>query len=100
MADAHRTRDRRSLAAEQRDAALVRIGRLQWWMIAGAGLTAGLAALVSSVAPGRSLHAASTSAPRATSVPHSGSSTPRMPAPASPADLGLQAPADTPQAVS
>jgi hypothetical protein len=97
----HRMRDRRSLAADRRDAALIRIGRVRRWMIAGAAaLTAGLAALVSSVAPGRSLHAGSKSTTSATSVPRSGSSTPKMPAPASAGELGLQAPADAPQAVS
>ena len=50
------TNDNRSRAVLARDAALTRIRRTRRWVIAGAAaLTAGFAALVSAVAPGRSL---------------------------------------------
>ncbi|MFZ0381411.1 MAG: hypothetical protein WAL38_26535, partial [Solirubrobacteraceae bacterium] len=52
----------RSRAALARDAALERVRRTRRWVIVGAaGLTAGIAALVASVAPGRTLTAKSSS---------------------------------------
>ncbi len=95
--------DRRA-AVHQRDAALLRVVRVRRATIIGAGaLTAGLAALVSALAPGRTLgaklkvHSAATTArvaPRASSVK------PRMPPLARPGQLGLQAPGSAPQASS
>lgn len=91
----------RSRAVLIRDAALARVSRARRWVIAGAAaLTAGLAALMSAVAPGRSLApktptgAANASASSATSS--GGSAIPRMPALASPSDLGLQSPGQGP----
>jgi hypothetical protein len=50
------TNDNRPRAVLARDAALARVRRTRRWVIAGAAaLTAGFAALVSAVAPGRSL---------------------------------------------
>jgi hypothetical protein len=93
---------RKSSAALARDAALARIVRTRRWVIvATAGLTAGIAALVSAVAPGHSLasksksSAATASAAGATTA-GGGSSVPRMPAPADPGSLGLQGPAQAP----
>jgi hypothetical protein len=92
-----------SRAALARDAALDRISRTRRWVIIGAaGLTAGFAALVSAVAPGRSLASkSSTGSATATASPSSGSSTsrtsiPRMPPPANLGDLGLQRPGQAP----
>jgi len=85
-----------SRAALARDAALDRISRTRRWMIIGAaGLTAGFAALVSAVAPGRSLASKSstgTETPTASASARgttSGSSIPSMPPPAKSGDLGL-----------
>jgi hypothetical protein len=103
-------RHTQSRAALARDAALERIRRTRRWVIVGsAALTAGFAALVSAVAPGRSLAAKSqpqTEASTATassgssgaSTSSSGSSSaiPRMPPPANPSSLGLQGPNDAP----
>jgi hypothetical protein len=87
-----------------RDAALDRLRRTRRWVIlATAGLTAGFAALVSAVAPGRSLaskHSAETaSSGAAPSARSGGSSIPRMPPPANAGALGLQSPAETPSPV-
>jgi hypothetical protein len=78
-----------------RDQALARIGRARRWIaVAAAALTAAIAALVSAVAPGRSL--ASKKAVRrvaAAPVP-----VPKLPPIATAGDLGLQAPASAPSA--
>jgi len=91
----------KSGAALARDAALARIVRTRRWVIAAAAaLTAGIAALVSAVAPGHSLAAKSKTAPSgdvaSASTSSSGSGIPRMPAPASAGDLGLQGPSQAP----
>jgi hypothetical protein len=105
-----RTTDQRALAAMARDAALARIGRFRVMMlIAAAGLTALLAVVASALLPGKSLGAsrktaarAVTAARRAPSTPrrHASAVAPRMPAPAGPAALGLQAPDQAPGAVA
>ena len=104
MADAlTRTRagDDRRLAALQRDAALTRISRVRRGLIvATAALTAGVAALVSAITPGRSsgaVRAASSSVAAVSSGASHGSSL-TMPAPAGPSELGLQGPGQAPQA--
>jgi hypothetical protein len=82
-----------------RDAALDRILRVRRWIIAAAAAaTAGVAALISAVAPGHTLGASghsagpsSNSAGTATSNP-----SPQMPAPAGASQLGLQGPAQPP----
>jgi hypothetical protein len=90
----------RSRAALARDAALARVRRTRRWVILGAaGLTAGIAALVASVAPGRTLTAKSSSADTGTSTVAStggGSVVPSLPAPASASELGLQGPDQAP----
>jgi hypothetical protein len=91
----------KSNAARARDAALVRIVHTRRWVIGGAAaLTAGIAGLVSAVAPGHSLasksRAASTASTSAVTRSGAGSSIPRMPAPAKPSDLGLQGPQRAP----
>ncbi len=88
---------RHSEAQLHRDAALMRIVRTRRFVIAAsAALTAGFAAVVSSVAPGhtlrksdRPLTTASTSNPVAAST--------QMPPLASPGDLGLQGTTSVPQ---
>jgi hypothetical protein len=89
-----------SRAALVRDAALQRVGRTRRWVIAGtAALTAGSAALVSAVAPGRSLaskSAASTGAAKTTASIRRAGSLPAMPPPANPSTLGLQGPNQAP----
>jgi hypothetical protein len=94
------SRRRASLAALERDAALTRVSHARRWMIgAAAALSAGITALVSSVAPGhtlkkgaqaRELTATRTAAPVRSAT--------RMPPLASPGDLGLQGPSSAPQA--
>ena len=86
-----------------RDATLKRIARVRRTTIVGAGgLTVGLAAFVSGIAPGHSLgaklHSRAVSG-RTTPVTSaaSSSSAPRMPALASPGQLGLQSPDGAPQ---
>ncbi len=86
----------RSLARLQRDAALMRVGRMRRLLIGGvAGLTAALAYFVSAIAPGRTLP----SSKRAAAVPSSNVTTASatMPQLASPAQLGLQSPNQAPQ---
>jgi hypothetical protein len=103
--DEHRMNSRvdRSRAALARDAAISRIGRTRRWVIAGtAALTAGFAALVSAVAPGRSLASKSPSAAKTTTDARPSSSTtaiPQFPPAANPSSLGLQAPNQPPQSV-
>jgi hypothetical protein len=91
-----------SRAVLARDAALARVSRTRRWVIAGtAALTAGSAALVSVVAPGRSL--ASKQPAGAAAVAHSSSSSasaiPRLPPAANPSTLGLQGPDQPPQSI-
>jgi hypothetical protein len=94
-----------SLAALERDAALVRVSRVRRWMIAGAAaLSAGFAALVSSLAPGHTLKPKSSSG-GTVSASSTASTAPaktynRMPPLASPGDLGLQGPSSAPQSSS
>jgi hypothetical protein len=100
--DPNNTRSRAVLA---RDAALARLGRTRRWVIAGtAALTAGFAALVSAVAPGRSLApksavrtVASTGA--STGATASSSAIPQLPPAANPDSLGLGSPGQAPQSV-
>jgi len=97
-----RTNDNRSRAVLARDAALARVRRTRRWVIAGAAaLTAGFAALVSAVAPGRSIaeKSAAKSGVR-TEASTSGSSSsaiPQLPPAANPDTLGLQGPSQSPQ---
>lgn len=83
----------RQLAAQQRDAALLRLGSARRWVIAGAaGLSAGFAALVYLLAPGHSLTSARAATPQegsSTSTLTSQRGQPQLPAPAGPAALGL-----------
>jgi hypothetical protein len=93
-----------SLAVLERDAALVRVGRTRRFVIvATAALTAAVAALVSAVAPGRSLGAKAQTTPATAArvaAPSSGSATaPGLPPLASPGSLGLQGPSEAPQPV-
>jgi len=87
-----------------RDAALERVRRTRRWaIIATAALTAGIAGLVSAVAPGRSLASKSASrevASGSRSTAAAGSAIPSMPAPASSEQLGLQAPDQAPSSSS
>jgi len=89
-----------ALAVRARDAALTRISRTRRWMIAGAvALTAALAALASTLLPGKSFGAKGT-ATRSSSGPvatTAGTGTPQLPAPADAAQLGLQGPSGAPQ---
>jgi hypothetical protein len=89
-----------SRAALVRDAALVRVRRTRRWVILStAALTAGFAALVSAVAPGRSLAAKTSSAGTASSANASvsgSSAIPAMPPAANGAALGLQGPSQAP----
>jgi type IV secretory pathway VirB10-like protein len=92
----------RSRAALVRDLALERVSRTRRWLIAAAAaLTAGFAALVAAVAPGRSLASKTGSAaPGVVSAGVTSSSSrngiPAMPPPAKPSELGLQGPDDAP----
>jgi hypothetical protein len=99
----------RARAVMARDAALARIGRARVLMLVVAvALTALLAAMASALLPGKSLGATSK---RAAGGAHPATTTrrvrshrtaavaPKMPAPAGPAELGLQAPGQAPQSV-
>lgn len=95
-------RPTKSMAVMERDAALVRVSRVRRWMIVGAaGLTAGVAALVSSIAPGHTLKSSvqprSLRAARPSAQPATSNSTTKLPPLASPGDLGLQGPSSAPQ---
>lgn len=96
-------RDVRSLAQLERDAALDRVGRTRRWVIiATAALTAAFAAVVSAVAPGRTLAAhrqpgTATVAATAARTPAPNVTSGRMPPLASPSSLGLQGPSQAPQ---
>lgn len=100
------SRSDRSRAALLRDAALDRVRRTRRGVIAASALlTAGIAGLVSSVAPGRTLSSSSkASSDRATtttaSVGGASSAIPSMPAPANAGALGLQAPNQAPSSGS
>lgn len=93
-----------SRAALIRDAALDRVRRTRRWvLLATAALTAGFAALVSAVAPGRSLAsktsastAASSATASASTASSSGSAIPSMPPPAGANQLGLSGPNEAP----
>ena len=90
-----------SRAALARDAALERVGRTRRWVIVGtAALTAGFAALVSALAPGRSLASKSSPGTKVAAADPSRSSSrsaiPAMPPPANPGSLGLQGPNEAP----
>ncbi len=89
-----------SAAVQKRDAALTRVARVRRATIFGAGaLTAGLAGVVSAIAPGRTLGAKSKVHPAATATrPRFTASKARMPPLAKPDQLGLQAPAGAPRA--
>jgi hypothetical protein len=102
------TNNNRSRAVQARDAALRRLRRTRRWVIAGtAALTAGFAALVSAVAPGRSVASksavrteASTGASSSSSSARIASSAiPQLPPAANPDSLGLQGPSQPPQPV-
>jgi hypothetical protein len=93
-----------SRAALARDAALERIGRTRRWVIAGtAALTAGIAALVSAVAPGRTLSpkpsARTETSTASASQSAADNAVPKMPPPVGAAQLGLQGPSQAPQPV-
>lgn len=87
----------RSAAQRRRDAMLARVTRARWLTAIGAGaLSAVLAALVGTIAPGRSsAHTGEGSTARTTS--HVASAGPTMPPAADAAQLGLQAPGSAPQ---
>lgn len=85
-------------AVLERDAALARVGRTRRWVIGGtAALTAGAAALVSAIAPGRSLGAKPASVKTsAAPVTTANTAAPQLPPLASPSSLGLAAPSAAP----
>ena len=91
------------LAGLERDAALIRVSRTRRALFVGAAaLSAGLAVVVSAVAPGRSLGAKPTFRAAVTTASVTGASSTqprpvRMPPLASPGELGLQAPNAAPQ---
>ncbi len=90
-------RGEQRLAALERDAALARVGRARRWLIAAtAALIAGVAALVYAVTPGRS--AAATHVYSSATAAASRSSGLQMPPPAGAGQLGLQGPAQVPNA--
>lgn len=90
-------RRRQSLAQLERDAALGRVGRARRWVFAGvAALTAAFAALVSAVAPGRTLSTRTHGVGATTTRPLVVGST-QMPPLASPSALGLQGPGQAPE---
>ena len=95
-------RPSRGLAQQERDSALQRVGRTRRWVIAAAAaLTAGFAAIVSAIAPGRTIGAhAQTRALGlgSTRTPPRPLASTRMPPLASAQDLGLQGPSSAPQA--
>jgi hypothetical protein len=93
----------RSSATARRDAALGRVAfARRGAFIAAAGLSGGFAALISALAPGKTLAqihpraaAASPASATTTAAP-----APKMPRLRTPAELGLQAPSRAPQAAS
>jgi len=93
-----------SLAALERDAALVRVSRARRWMIAGAAaLSAAIAALVSSTAPGHTLGSRGQATASTTGSARSASSiasSKTLPPLASPGELGLQGPSSVPQSAA
>jgi hypothetical protein len=89
----------RPLAQLQRDAALRRVSRVRRWTLAGAaGLTGGVTALVSAVAPGHSLGAKHRSLAGPVTTSAARTTHPKMPPLASAGALGLQGPSEAPQA--
>jgi hypothetical protein len=104
-----RSRHRGQSAAQlQRDAALVRVTRTRRFVIAAAAaMSAGIAALVSAIAPGHSLGAKTADAatqPRSesgsSSTAHASVTPKKMPPLAKPSDLGLSRPPSGPTAPS
>jgi hypothetical protein len=93
------TSPRRSQAQLSRDAALLRVVRTRRFVIAGAAaLTAGFAAVVSSIAPARTVRRTAAVPPTATRAKaRSAPASLKMPPLASPGDLGLQGPTSVPQ---
>ncbi len=90
-----------SAAQLERDAALVRVSRTRRFVIGGAAaLSAGIAALVSAVAPGHTLGAKTAEAATGTSsasgsgrsTAHASTASKKMPPLAKPSDLGLSGP--------
>lgn len=97
------TRRSKSLAQLERDAALARVSRARRWALLGAAaLTAGFAALVSAIAPGRSVGAKgrATTYVAARSAPRHTAAGLQMPPLASAGDLGLQGPSSAPQSAA
>jgi hypothetical protein len=94
------------LAGLERDAALIRVSRTRRALFVGAAaLSAGLAVVVSAVAPGRSLGAKPTFRAAVTTASVTGASSTqprpvRMPPLASPGELGLQSPDAAPSQLS
>ncbi len=89
------------MAQLERDAALNRVGHVRRWTIIGAAaLTAAFAALVSAVAPGRTLRSRTYARGLVTSGARArpASVSTQMPPLASPSELGLNAPGEAPQA--
>lgn len=92
-----RNRETRRLAALQRDATLARIGRTRRWLIAGAAtLTAGFAALVSSVTPHKAVARLRTQPSSTASTSRATGPAPKLPPLASAGALGLRAPSAPP----
>lgn len=89
----------RSLLARQRDLAFARLRGARRWLIAvAAGSSAAIAALLSSIATGRSLgavHRSLTARTRASALPRSARQLPPL---QSAADLGLKPPSQAPSA--
>jgi hypothetical protein len=88
----------RSLAQLERDAALGRVGRVRRGLIIGAAaLTAGFAALVSAIAPGRSAGHTKITRTSTRASPRVTAAVTKMPPLASAGALGLQGPSQPPQ---
>jgi hypothetical protein len=96
----------RPRAVLERDAALSRVSRTRGWVIAGTvALSAGLAVVISAIAPGRSLGAKRAAAPASaamgqTAVKGGTAAAPQMPPLAKPASLGLAGPSAPPSSAS
>lgn len=89
----------RRLAARRRDATFARIGRARRWLIAGvAVLTAGFAALVSTIAPHKAVARVRRGLTPSRTAGPATAAAPRLPPLASAGALGLSAPAAAPTA--